>query len=171
MPDGDWYELVGGRLVETEMGFRSSRIGGELNRRLGNHAREQRLGWVVPEAGYECFPDDPNKVCKPDASFVSFQRLPPDREPTGYCKVAPDLAAEVVSPNDGFEDVEKKVAGYLEAGVRLVWVLVPATQVVHIYRADGTCAIRRAGDELSGEDVVPGFACRVGDLFAPPSWP
>lgn len=169
MPDGDRYELVNGQLVERNMGFKSARIGGELYGELRNHCRNHGLGWVLPaDVGFCCFPDDPNRLRKPDVAFISKDRLPADQEPVGHCTIAPDLVAQVVSPNDLAEMVTEKVEEYLTAGVRLVWVLHPGTQTIQIYRADGTTAWLRASEELTGEGIVPGFRCRVADLFLPP---
>lgn len=170
MPDGDMYELVNGQLVERNMGFRSSHVGGRVFRLLDTHCEQNGLGWVVPaDAGYHCFPDDPNKVRKPDVSFVHANRLAADQVPDGYARFAPDLAVEVVSPNDLFEEVSVKVSEYLSAGVRLVWVIDPAAQSVHVYHQNGGGSILTNRDELSGEDVVPGFVCRVADIFRPPA--
>jgi Uma2 family endonuclease len=170
MPDGDMYELVNGQLVERKMGFRSSRIGGRLFHRLWAHCDKNRLGWVLPaDAGYQCFPDDPNKVRKPDVSFIRADRLSADEEPEGHCRLAPDLAVEVVSPHDLFEEIAVKVTEYLAAGVRMIWVLDPATQRIHIHRQDSTGTILTRRDELTGEDVVPGFCCPVAELFRPPA--
>ena len=170
MPDGDAYELVDGELVERGMGFRSSRIGGRLFRLLDVHCDRQQLGWVLPsDAGYQCFPDDPSKVRKPDVSFIRGSRLAARDEPEGWSTLAPDLAVEVVSPNDLFEAVAVKVDEYLQAGVALVWVIDTMTQKVYVYRQEGRGDILTATDELSGEDVIDGFRCRVADLFSPPS--
>ena len=86
-------------------------------------------------------------------------------EPEGYATIAPDLAVEVISPNDLFEEIAEKVQEYLSAGVRLVWVVDTATQPVHVHRPDGSGTILRAQDELTGEDVLPRFRTRVGDVF------
>ena len=166
MPDEDRYELVNGELVERHMGFRSSRIGARLLYLIEGFCEANRLGWVLPaDTGYRCFPDDPNKVRKPDVSFVRLDRLPPGTPPQGYATIVPDLAVEVISPNDLFEKVSEKVEEYLSAGVRLVWVVDPAAQAVHVHRPDGDGTILRAGNELTGKDVLPGFQTRVGDLF------
>lgn len=169
LPDGDQYELVDGRLVERNRGFRSGRIAGELFWLLKNHCKVNALGWVLPsDVGYQCFPDDPDRVRKPDVSFLRKERLPVEQEPEGHCRLAPDLVIEVVSPNDLFEEVTGKVEMFLSAGVLLVWVVDPDQRRVSVYRHDGTGTILRPEDELSGEDVLPGFRCRVGDLFLPP---
>jgi Uma2 family endonuclease len=170
MPQGVDFELVNGELVRRNMGFRSSRVGGRVFRLMDMHSEANGLGWVLPaDVGYQCFPDDPINVRKPDVSFIRRERLLAHQEPEGYARIAPDLAVEVVSPNDLFEELAEKVEEYLAAGVRLVWVVDPTAQRVLVYRADGTGTILRADDELSGEDVLPGFRCRVGDLFLVPA--
>ncbi len=169
MPDSNAYELVDGELVERQMGFRSSRIGLKLSALLLMYCEQEQLGWVLPaDAGYQCFPDDPLKVRKPDVSFIRADRLSVADEPEGWATLAPDLAVEVVSPNDLFEAVAIKVNEYLGAGVRLVWVIDTATEKVYVYRHDGRGEILTSADELSGEDVIDGFRCQVADLFAPP---
>jgi Uma2 family endonuclease len=172
MPDGDRYELVEGRLVDRDMGFQSGRVAGRLFQFMANHSDSTNAGWVLPSnVGYQCFPDDPTKVRKPDVSFIRRERLTADQEPEGHATLAPDLAVEVVSPNDVFENVSEKVREYLNAGVRLVWVVDPVGREVHVHRPDGPGSILRAEDELAGGEVLPGFRCRVGDLFKPPVGP
>ena len=82
-----------------------------------------------------------------------------------YIPFAPDLAVDVASPNDSYEYLEQKVADYRSAGVRLIWVVNPATRSVLIRRLDRTCAELDDGGSLDGEDVVPGFKCCVAELF------
>ncbi len=108
-----------------------------------------------------------NRIRKPDVSFILAGRLPDNKIPEGYIKIAPDLAVEVVSPTDIQYEVDRKVAEYLEAGVQLVWVINPDTRVIFIYRVDGSASIIRDGAELDGEAAVPGFKCAVADLFVP----
>jgi Uma2 family endonuclease len=169
MPDAVSYELVNGKLVERQSGWKSSRIGASVAVLLMAHCDAHGLGWVAgAESSYQCYPDAPNKVRRPDASFISLERLPADEEPEGHCRIAPDLAVEVISPNDLYYKVEDKVEEYLTAGVRLVWVVNPSTRTVRVNRADGTETRLRQTDELSGEDVVSGFCCRVSELFAVP---
>ncbi len=169
MPDGDRYELVGGRLVERKMSAWSSYVAGEVHGLLRSFCREHRLGWVFPEgASYRCFENEPAKVRRLDTSFVSRERLTPERAAVGHLPLAPDLAVEVVSPHDTYYEVDEKVTDWMSAGVRLLWVVNPQTRRVRVYRADGSDATVRENEELSGEDVVPGFRCRVGDLLQPP---
>jgi Uma2 family endonuclease len=166
MLDGDRFELVNGELVERKRGWDSSWIGGQLYTILNLYCKENRAGRVAPaDASYQCFPDAPNLVRRPDVSFIRWGRLPGGKRPRGHCPIAPDLAVEVVSPNDLYSEVEEKVAEYRRAGVRLVWVVHPPTRTVRVHRLDGTVTDLTEADELSGEDVIPGFHCAVRDLF------
>jgi Uma2 family endonuclease len=170
MPDGDRYELVNGVLVERHMGWLAGWIGNELARHLGNHCQAHSLGWATQGGGggYEGFPGSTRTVRKPDVSFVRHGRFPKDFPPQGHARLAPDLAAEVISPNDLYEDVDQKVEEYIRAGVRLVWVLSPSNHTIRVYRLNGSSQSLREGDELDGEDVLPGFRCPVHDLFPHP---
>lgn len=166
MPDSKRYELIDGRPVEREMGAEADDIGCELIILLRTFCRANGLGRVYGAGtGYQCFPSNPKRVRIPDVSFVATGRLPGNRTPEGYITVAPDFAAEVVSPRDRYEAVQLKMMDYKDAKVRLIWVISPKTKTVLIRRLDGTCAELDANGELSGEDVIPGFACKVAELF------
>jgi Uma2 family endonuclease len=168
-PDGDRFELVDGQLVEIDMGARSGWVGGKVYRRLDEYADHTKSGWAFPsEVGIQCFPDDPEKVRRPDAFFVCLGRFPNEEIPEGFVQLAPDVVAEAVSPNDNYYKVDRKVWEYLEAGVRLVWVINPSMRTVMAYRGPkGDASLFREQDELTGEDVLPGFRCRVAELFPP----
>lgn len=166
LPESVQFELVDGQLVERNMSQESSWIAGELLRLLANHCAATAVGWAFPaDAGYQCFPGDPLKVRKPDASFVRAETIGRFGMPAGYARYAPDLAIEVVSPNDTIEALSEKIEEYFSAGVRLVWVVDPLARKVSVYRPDGRGVIYSAEDELDGEGVVPGFHCRIGELF------
>ena len=167
MPDGGVsYELVEGRLVELKMGSLSSWIAGTIYLRIANYCEAHDLGWVwPPDHGFQCFPNEPGRVRKPDVSFVRKGRLAEDRPPVGWLKIVPDLVVEVNSPNDLASEIDRKVEDYRTAGVPLVWVVSPEARTVQVYRPDGSSARLRADDELSGEDVLPGFRFAVSDLF------
>jgi len=97
LPNGKQFELVGGELVERKSGMNSSRIGGRVLTLLSNFANQNSSGRVFgAAAGYQCYPDDPLKLRKPDVSYLRNDRLPPDEELEGWCRVAPNLAVEVV---------------------------------------------------------------------------
>lgn len=148
------------------MSSESSYVGGRLFRRIGNHCEAADLGWAFPaDAGVQCFPGDPGRVRRPDASFVRRERLA-DGPGAGFLRLAPDLVVEVLSPHDLAYEVDQKIVEYLLARVRLVWVVNPGTRQVRVHRLDGSVSVLGADGELSGEDVLPGFRCPVGELFA-----
>jgi Uma2 family endonuclease len=167
LPDSSRYELVDGKLVEREMGFHSSRVGGQVFGMILTYGEKNGYGWAMPaDASYQCFAD-PSKVRRPDASFIRMGRLPGEQFPQGHCPIAPDLAVEVVSPNDNSADIEEKLAEYLEAGVSLVWVFYPRTRSVHVFRAQGHPERLTEEHLLTGEEVIPGFSCMVSECFPP----
>ncbi len=167
MPDGERYELVNGQLQEKTMSGLSSWVGLEVGRRLGNFVVEHSLGWVFgSDAGFQCFPDAPDKVRKPDVSFVAGHKLP-GGPGDGHLRVAPDLAVEVASANDSLRDIDQKVEEYLAAGVRSVWLINPNVRVVQVIRATGPVQRLRDSDEVSEPDILPGFVCYVRDLLPP----
>jgi Uma2 family endonuclease len=170
MPDGNRFELVNGHLVERNMGSESSWVGGRIFRLVTNFNEDQSLGWVWPaDNGYQCFPLFPNLVRRPDVSFIRFGRLPGERPAQGHERIAPDLAVEVISPNDLAHEIDQKIEEYLQAGVKRIWVVYPETRTVHIHRPDGSDTRLRENDELTGENILPGFRCRVGDFFPGPA--
>jgi len=168
MADGDAYELVDGQLVEKNMGTKSSWVASEVMFRIRSFITIHPEGWVLAEAAYQCFPDAPSKVRRPDVSFIRFGRLPDEELPDGHCAIAPDLAVEVTSPRDTHYQVAEKIEEYLSAGVALVWIVNPNTRTVLVYRKDrDTVSFLHEDDELSGEDVLPDFRCPVRDIFPP----
>jgi Uma2 family endonuclease len=167
MPEGHRYDLIDGQLVERPMGAQSSLIAATIIQLIRQHAFGHNLGLVfATDCGYQIFADHPNRVRYPDGSFIARGRLPDDRPPPGHVRIAPDLVAEVVSPNDTACDVDQKIEEYLQAGARLIWVVYPGTRRVMVFRGAGTVSRLAETQELGGEDVLPGFACRVADLFA-----
>jgi Uma2 family endonuclease len=172
MPDGDLYELIDGMLMERNMGAWSSYVGSRLLKLLAICCDEFCLGWYWgADASYQCFSNRPRLVRKPDVSFIRLGRLPGERAPEGHTRIAPDLAVEVISPNDLAYEIDERVSDYLGAGTRLVWVINPVQRTVLIYRADGSISGMREGGELNGEDVIPGFRCPVHSLFITPAPP
>jgi Uma2 family endonuclease len=170
MPDGDRYELVEGQLVEIEpMGARAGWIAGRVLSSLNAYSQHGRNGWAFPsDAGIRCYPDDPEKVRKPDVFFVARGRLPKEEIPDGFVPVVPEVVVEVISPTDRYFAVTDKVQEYLDAGVKLVWVVHPEQQTVMVYRATGgDPSLLHIHDSLSGEDVLPGFSCPLASIFPP----
>lgn len=172
LPEEDHFELIDGQMIERNPGMLSSWIGGNLFCLIASHCDAHRLGWTMPVGvGYCCFPHSPHTVRRSPASFIRFERLARDQLPSGYVEIPPDLVVEVLCPTDRAYAVDRKIEDYQKVGVRLVWVINPNGRSVRVHRADGTETPLRQADELTGEDVLPGFRCRVGDLFPTPPNP
>ncbi|HEX7124026.1 MAG TPA: Uma2 family endonuclease [Gemmatimonadaceae bacterium] len=157
-------ELVRGRLVVREPpGFEHAAVAGRLAHLLSTHVMQRALGLVLPEAGYKIFAD-PDTVRAPDVAFIRSEQIPagPLR---GYAEFAPDLVVEVLSPGDRAGEVLSKIGDWLSAGARLVWVIDPRRRRARVYRADGSDESLGDEDTLNGEDVVPGFVCRLSEVL------
>jgi Uma2 family endonuclease len=107
---------------------------------------------------------DPDTVRAPDLAFVDRARATHIARP-GYAALAPDLVAEILSPEDRPSEVLTKVGEWLEAGVRLVWVIDPDRRVASVFRADGSMMTAASDDDVDGEAVLPGFSFRLSELF------
>ena len=166
LPDDDYrYELVRGELIRRSLpGFSHGRTVVLVASRLGHFIETHNLGAILGASGYH-LEWGPDTVRAPDVSFISAERLPPDELPHGYLMLAPDLAVEVLSPSERPGMRREKMRDYFAAGTRLVWEIDPAQRTITVYRSahDGTTLA--ATDELTGAEVLPGFACRVGELI------
>jgi Uma2 family endonuclease len=158
-------ELVAGHiLVREPPGYRHGYVASQLLIAIATHVRAHTLGQVLAaETGFTLF-RNPDTVRAPDVAFISAARVPSPM-PRGYAELAPDLAVEVLSPSDRAGRVLAKVGDWIEAGVRLVWMVDPEQRVARVYRADGTQAALSAEDALDGEDVLPGFSVRVSEMI------
>ena len=107
----------------------------------------------------------PRTVRSPDASFIRAEHLPPEGVGPGFLKMAPDLAVEVLSPSEPAGELEEKLDDYRAAGTPLIWVIDPERRTVMIVSADAPVRWLRADDALDAGDIVPGFSCKVTELF------
>ncbi|HSA57160.1 MAG TPA: Uma2 family endonuclease [Gemmatimonadaceae bacterium] len=157
-------ELIEGRLVVREpAGFRHGDVAMSLGLALGNFVRAHDLGRVLAaETGFK-LASNPDTVRAPDVAFVQKARVP-DPPPRGYPALAPDLAVEVLSPDDRPGEVLARVGSWLRAGTRLVWVIDPDRRQARVYREDGSESIVREVEALEGEDVLPGFEYPLADV-------
>ncbi|MEO8538887.1 MAG: Uma2 family endonuclease [bacterium] len=165
LPDGERYEVIDGELRERIMSSMSSYIASVVMRFLWRWLDDGRQGFVTgSDGGFTIFPWAPGDVRMPDVAYLSRSRLKemPER---GWISVPPELAVEVVSPTDQISAAEDKAQDYIRAGVDLVWVVIPSTKSVHVWRKNGERAVVRDGGTLSGEEVLPGLSIEVASLF------
>ena len=164
--DGCRYELVQGVLEKRALADEQhGKMAMALGWRLAQFVSEHGLGEVyTAETGFK-LRADPDTVRAPDASFVSRARLenaPPGR---GYRQGPPDLAVEVVSPNDRPPEVAEKVYEWLLYGAAEVWVLDPERRSVTVYRPGEDLRILGEQDTLRSP-LLPEWALPLSELFA-----
>jgi len=160
------HELVRGEL--RRMNFADSwsgAVAASVLAVLADHLSHRRLGSLVATGTGFSLDHDPDTVRAPAAAFVAASRTPTTLY-DGYFNGPPDLAVEVPSWHDSYAYVHEKALFWITCGTRLIWVVEPAARVVTIYRPDGSQHTLRGDDELTGDDVLPGFSARVRELFA-----
>jgi Uma2 family endonuclease len=169
-PDGDalkLYEVVGGQIVENPpMGAQESVLAGLLTGLMAPVARTSGLGRVVQETLFLI--DRAGKLKRrPDIAFVSDRRWPSKRRipRTEAWDVVPDLAVEIVSETNSANSVVVKIEEYFQAGVSRVWVIYPIVGKVYLYDSPTQVRVLQLGDDLDGEDLIPGFRVALKTLF------
>ncbi len=169
LPDHKGFELIDGYLREKAMGAESSEIQSEFHYLIRAWLRSNPIGKVYDsECMYRCFPRNPDRIRKPDVSFLRRERVPGGRSPVGVFTVRPDFVVEVLSPGDTVFDVEDKLADYHSAGIPLIWVVSPNTRTVRVRRPGEREVEFTEADELTGDPVLPGFRVKIADLFPAP---
>ena len=159
------YEFVDGQPKEKEMpGARHSGVGTRLSAKMWMHADTHHLGGVYAEASFQVG----LKERIPDVAFVALDRIPPEGEPETKWPFAPDLAVEVISPNDIFDEVFTKMREYFAAGVKEVWLISTEHRLVIVHHSLSHTDMLEEEHELTCEALLPGFRCRVADLFKSP---
>ena len=158
-------ELVRGMLIIREpAGYQHGDVAARLLVGIGAHVEQHQLGRVfAAETGFT-LERSPDTVRAPDVAFISNARLP-EPPPRGFAEMAPDLAVEVLSPDDYAPEVLEKVADWLKAGARLVWIVDPIRANARVYRDDGSESLLGLNDSLDGEDVLPDFTYALGRLL------
>ena len=165
MPERDCrYELVKGELITLSLeGAMHSLAVTQSVMKIGAFVKARKLGKVFIRTGF-ILATNPDTVRGPDVAFVRNERLP-GGDPWGYFTGAPDLAVEIVSPNDTDTEMDDKTAEYLAAGARLVVVVDPFKRVITKHPAQGDITQLGEGDTLTLDDTIPGFECAAADIF------
>ncbi len=161
-------ELVQGELIMmSPAGFDHGRIAINLAVLLDRFVRENRLGVIAAaETGF-IISRNPDTVRAPDVAFVRKERLR-DAPKRGFFPGAPDLAVEVLSPDDTAAEVLAKVNDWLAAGTSQVWLVDPAHRTISIYRGRGgeeSVSIFGKDDAITASEPLAGFSLKVADAF------
>lgn len=165
--DPKLYELSRGRLITMPLsnalrGF----YGAKLAMFVTSCVKPHKLGYVTAaKTGYILdLPGKGDTVLAPDVGFIRRDQLPNGMPETGYIPAPPDLAIEIVSPNDAADEIEAKIQDYLAGGTRLIWYLYLKTRTLHVITVAGAIRLGE-NDTLDGGDVLPGFTLALKDLF------
>ncbi len=158
-------ELVRGRLVVREpAGYEHGRVAARILGRLAAHVYTTGSGELLAaETGFTLH-RRPDTVRAPDVAYLRADRTPAPGT-RGFPELAPDLAVEVRSPDDSRRELAEKVADWLAAGARVVWVVDPRARTLVVHEADQAPRTLGEGDTLTGGDVLPGFSVVVRDLL------
>jgi Uma2 family endonuclease len=165
-PDDDYrYELVEGRVIRmSPVGWRHGKVVARLLTMLANYVNQGKFGAAVTEVGF-VLASNPDTVRAPDVAFVRQERIPAV-DPRGFWRGAPDLAVEVLSPDDRASEVRDKVEAYLRYGVTLVLVIDPDQPTVSLHRRLAPpIVLQGAATVLEIDDLVPGFRCTLGSFL------
>lgn len=120
------------------------------------------LGRVFSDLRCIFGPAGRERVFVPDLTYVAREHLPSGR----FLYAAPDLAIEILSPDQPMARFSDKIQFYLLNGVRLVWVIDPADGTVAVLAPGQEARVLSAGGTLDGGDVLPGFTVAVDEIFA-----
>jgi len=154
-------------LVMSPAGGRSSNQSLEVSRQLGNWAIQDKTGVAFDSSGGFILPNGGMRA--PDAAWVQLARLQKlsRREKEKFIPLCPDLVIEVASPSDRISDLREKMLEYIQAGLRLGWLILPSSKQVEIYTPDGVQTLT-APETLTGDPVLPGFRLVLASIWNPP---
>jgi Uma2 family endonuclease len=166
--DEDLYEIIDGHRVGLRpMGIFAVWTASLLARLLGNHVDANNLGRAITEALVH-LPEPINRDRRPDVAFVSYDRWAKNRRmppADNAWDVVPNVAVEVVSPNDGASELREKIEEYFRAGVEAVWVVYPSQKKIYVHHSPTHAVGLALHDVLEGGAVVPGFRLPLSGLF------
>jgi Uma2 family endonuclease len=162
------FELEEGEVVEMpQPGERHGLVCANVTWVLSSYVRQRRKGYVVSHDTGLILQRDPDTVRGPDHMLYDDVRRYDDPDPK-YCARPPKLVVEVVSPTDRWLKVLRRITRFLDYGIPLVWVVHPEERSVVVYRPNQLPRGLDENEELTGEDILPDFRCRVADLFFMP---
>jgi Uma2 family endonuclease len=159
-------ELVKGELRETmPTSILHGIIAGRIAIILGMFVLQNKLGEVLTaETGFKLFVNE-KTVRVPDVAFLSNEKLAQVEDFSKFFNGTPDLAVEVISPSETYDDVQEKLEDYLASGVKIVWLVRPKQKTVTVYHSIFDFKIFSETGEIEGENVLPNFKCKLSDIF------
>jgi Uma2 family endonuclease len=165
-PDAAPGEIDGGRWVPMTRGtWRHGKIVVNVSVLLSLYSRAHP-GWSVAAADPGTrLGHDPDILRGPDVAIVRVEREPQGRGADGWLEGAPDVAVEVLGDAQSASELAKKALEYLAAGAKMVWVLDPEPARLLLFTPPDRIRVLGRDEILDGGDVLPGFSCRVAEMF------
>lgn len=159
-------ELVKGALRETiPTSILHGIIAGRIAGLLAFFLMQNNLGEVLTaETGFKLFVNE-RTVRVPDVAFLSKEKIANVEDFSKFYDGTPDLAVEVISPSESYDEVQEKLEDYLAAGVKMVWIVRPKQKTVTVYRSIFDFKTYDENEEITGENVLPDFKCKLSDIF------
>jgi Uma2 family endonuclease len=163
------HELERGEVVEmSRPGELHCLVCANTTRILGNYTFERRKGYVLSNDVGIVWERNPDTVRGPDVVLYNHSRRYAELNPK-FCEEVPTLAVEVKSPNDRMNKITRRISQFLNWGVALVLLIDPEDRTIAIYRRDRPPVVLEDDVELIGDENLPGFRCRVAEIFYIPS--
>jgi Uma2 family endonuclease len=163
-----WLELVRGEVIEVPRPTRRHGVVAlEIGYLLRKYVEQIGRGYVASNDSGVILEEEPDTVVGPDVAYYTDANTFDELHPK-WGEEPPLLAVEVLSPNDKPSKVNEKIADYLRNGVKMVWLVDYENRKVTVYRPDRSLVVLSENHELFGDEVLPGFTCRVGDFFRLP---
>jgi Uma2 family endonuclease len=159
------FELERGEVVEVSRpGERHGFVCLNVGAILRNYTFQQRKGYACSNDTGLILERDPDTVRGPDVVLYDQARRYDDLSPS-YSDRPPTLAVEVLSPNDKWGKVTRRITGFLARGIAVVWLVDPEGRSVTVYRVNQLPQVFEGADDLTGGPEPPDFSCRVADFF------
>jgi Uma2 family endonuclease len=155
-----FHELVDGELVDVSGNtLGHNRLRDLLIMMLLSYVKEHKLGSVVGEQEY----DFGGNAHGPDVSLFGPEKVGLADDKKRVQRFVPDLAIEIVSQNDTFENLVGKAHRYRRCGTSEVWIFSIDSREAYVYSAGGRAILDENG--VFKSSLIPGFSIRLGDLF------
>jgi Uma2 family endonuclease len=164
--DGRRTELVRGRVVTMPSpGFEHGELCINIGFLIKQFLLTNPVGRIIGNDSGIVTERGPDTVRGPDLTYYSFAKVPASQSPKGYPTVPPELAIEVKSPSDRWNNLTLKAGELLNAGVMVVCIVDPDRTQAQVHRADEPVQTLKGDALLEFADVLPGFSVPVRQLF------
>jgi len=156
-------------IIMSPTGGEAGRKNSRLTQQVRNWADKDATGEVFDSSTVFVLPDGSRK--SPDVSWIKLDEWNKltQKQKEGFPPIIPEFVIELVSPSDlknqRYQDLQNKMQGYLDNGVKLGWLIEPKAKTIEIYRQGKLVNTLNNPQTVSGEDVLPGFVLDLKEIF------